>query len=265
MKSTLFISTLVASAFTLASCGGKGKSGYSYSTRGLSSSRKSSDCSSSSSSSSDSSCSSSSSSSSSSESESCGPQFKVIRKYTRWSEYAKVCHKHHMVPAKINSRNIYSAVRAIRNSKHRSAWIKSWNTDAYKGNLVLTAPNQRCDGPGSITVACRGVKKVALCMRKKDDNGDCNDKKDKKKHIHKKKRHHKKHPKKHHKKHYRKSSSSSSSSSSSTTDCSSSSSDSSSTSSSSSSTCPALPYIRRPSSAKDKATKDSSSKSKNTV
>lgn len=254
MKYTVFASALIATAFTLAAAGKSGYS-YSYSTRGRSS-RKSSECpSSSSSSSSSSSCSSSSSSDSSSSSsdEECVTHFKVVPKYSRWCDFAKACHKHKMVPAKITSRNIYSAVRAIRKSKHRSAWIKSWNTDPYKGSLVLTVPNRKCDGPGSITVACKGIKKVALCMRKEDDKGECRKKQ------HKKKKHHKKHNKKSHKK-SRRSRKSCTSSSSSECPSSSSSSSSSSTecskksSTSDSSSCPVSNYIRRP------ATKNTSSK-----
>lgn len=243
MKSNIFASTLAASsAFTFALAGKSrnGGSSLSYSTKGYSS-RRSSSSSSCSSSSDSSSCSSSSSSScsSSSSDEKCGPQFKVIRNYENWCDYAKVCHKHHMVPAKITSRNIYDAVRAIRRARHRSAWIKSWNTDPYRGNLVLTVPNQRCDGAGSITVACKGVRKVALCMRKKDDTGDCHKKK---KHSHhKNKKHHYK-KKKHGKKSYRKSRKSTCSSSSSSSSCSSTSSSSSSSSSSRSEN----PYNRRP-------------------
>jgi hypothetical protein len=172
MKSTVFASALIATIFALVAggkSGGKGKSVSILTARkgaAYTSSTSSSSTSSSSSSSSD-------SSSSSSSDNDCGPQFKVIKKYELWCNYAKVCRKHGMVPAKITSRNIYSAVRAIRKSQHKSAWIKTWNTDPYRGSLVLTVPNKICDGPGSVTVACRGVKKVALCMRKQDDKGDC--------------------------------------------------------------------------------------------
>lgn len=86
-------------------------------------------------------------------------RFEVIHRRMRKYEYPQACRERGMERAQITSKNFKKALKAIKLSGHRSAWIKSVTTDwkVFKGVRKYLKTKDLDDGCVRVHYAKRGT------------------------------------------------------------------------------------------------------------